>query len=66
MFTIVVLLHPSLGTSTGTGPCWDCINTILTYVEILLNISKSFEILLNIFRINIEQELLLVLKISIN
>ena len=30
------------------GECWDIINTILTYVEILLNISKSFEILLNI------------------
>jgi len=30
------------------GECWDIINTILTYVEILLNISKWFEILLNI------------------
>ena len=30
------------------GECWDSIYTILTYVEILLNISKSFEILLNI------------------
>ena len=28
--------------------CWDSINTILTYVEILLNISKSFETLLHI------------------
>ena len=47
------------------GECWDSINTILTYVEILLNISKSFEILLNISK-RYWTTILLVLKISIN
>ena len=38
---------PTPATRTSSR-CWDSINTILTYVEILLNISKSFKILLNI------------------